>query len=111
MLCSRSEPGLRGSSRNLGAALMPRVQWPLRHGRPCLELVLTLATTAQPLQRTLLADTGAGSRAAGIALLLKEDDCLACGGVVYPPVKLGGAFPGWFPLYVLAVELPALGFS
>ena len=39
---------------------MPRVLWPLQHGRPCVQVVLTLAQGSQPLPRTLLADTGAG---------------------------------------------------
>lgn len=40
---------------------MPRVQWPLRHGRPCLEVVLTRMPAGSPWPRILLADSGAGS--------------------------------------------------
>ena len=90
---------------------MPRVQWGLRRGRPCVEVVLTLAQSGQTLPRTLLADTGAGSQSAGIDLILDEDDCLMCGGLAGTSVILGGAYVGSFPLYDLAVELPALGFA
>ena len=34
---------------------MPRASWPLWHGRPGIQVVLTLAQTGQPLVRTLLA--------------------------------------------------------
>jgi len=90
---------------------MPRVVWPLRHGRPCVEIVLTLISNGQPFPRTLLADTGAGSQTSGIDLILDEDDCLLCGGLVGTSVTLGGAFVGTFPPYYLFVQLPALGFA
>ena len=90
---------------------MPRVEWPLRNGRPCVDVVLTLAPGGQSLQRTLLADTGAGSSTSGFELILDEDDCLLCGGVPESTVKLGGAFTGTYPIYALAVQLPTLGFA
>jgi hypothetical protein len=90
---------------------MPRVRWALRHGRPCLEVVLTLAADGQPLTRILLADTGAGSRNGRFQLVLDEDDCLLCGGNPLQPVKLGGAYTGSFPTYAVSVRLPALGFD
>jgi hypothetical protein len=90
---------------------MPRVQWPLAHGRPRVEVVLALALGGQPYPRTLLADTGAGSRTAGIDLILDEDDCLLCGGVRFPSVMLGGAYAGSFPVYELGVQIPALAFD
>ena len=90
---------------------MPRVQWPLRHGRPCLEVVLTLAAVGQPFPRFLIADTGAGSRTSSFELILDEDDCLLCGGLPGASVTLGGAYIGSFPLYDLPVRLPALGFD
>ena len=90
---------------------MPRVQWPHRHGRPCVEVVLTPALGGQPLPRTLLADTGAGSQTSGFELILDEDDCLLCGGFPYLSVTLGGAYVGSFPLYDLSVQVPALGFA
>ena len=88
---------------------MPRVQWPLRHGRPCVQVSLTLAQGSQPLPRTLLADTGAGSLLSGFDLVLEEDDCLLCGGIPLHSIHLGGAFTGSFPIYDLLVRLPALG--
>lgn len=90
---------------------MPRVEWPLRHGRPCLQIMLTLAPGGRSLPRMLLADSGAGSRSSGFDLILDEDDCLLCGGVAGAAVKLGGAYVGAFPLYDLRVQLPALGFA
>ena len=90
---------------------MPRVEWPLRHGRPCVQIVLNLAPDGQPLPRSLLADTGAGSLQSGFDLILEEDDCVLCGGVPESAVKLGGAFVGNFPIYGLAVQLPGLGFA
>ena len=90
---------------------MPRVEWPLRRGRPCVEIVLTRVAGAQPFPRMLLADTGAGSKTSGIDLILEEDDCLLCGAFTLPPIVLGGSFVGSFPAYDLAVQLPALGFA
>lgn len=90
---------------------MARVQWPLRRGRPCVEVVLTLAQGGQPYSRTLLADTGAGSQNFRGDLILDEDDCLLCGGVPFPPMRLGGAYTGSFPVYELRVQIPALGFD
>src|ERR1041385_7623890 len=90
---------------------MTRVQWPLRGGRPCVQVILTLAPGGQPFPRTLLADTGAGSRTGSFHLILDEDDCLLCGGFPYQTVTLGGAYGGSFPLYALPVRIPALGFD
>src|SRR5262245_9133173 len=90
---------------------MPRVEWPLQHGRPCLEILLTLASGGQPFPRMLLADTGAGAQNSGIDLILHEDDCLLCGGLAGMAVTLGGAYAGSFPLYDLIVQVPALGFA
>ena len=90
---------------------MPRVQWPLQHGRPCLQVILALAPEGQPLPRTLLADSGAGSLLSGFELILEEDDCVLCGGVPGQSISLGGAYTGSFPIYELRVQLPALGFD
>jgi hypothetical protein len=90
---------------------MPRAEWPLQRGRPCVLIVLTLTLGGQPFPRTLLADTGAGSQRSGIDLILDEDDCLLCGGLAGAAVNLGGAYVGSFPLYDLFVQLPALGFA
>jgi hypothetical protein len=90
---------------------MPRSEWPLQRGRPCVEIVLTLAQGGQPLSRTLLADTGAGSQTAKFEFILDEDDCLLCDGTPGRPVTLSGASIGSFPVYVLDVQIPALGFA
>ncbi len=90
---------------------MPRVVWPLRHGRPCVVVVLTLARGGHPFRRALVADTGAGSAIAGFDLILEEGECLLCGGVVLSSVTLVGAYAGTFPLYELTVRVPALGFD
>jgi len=90
---------------------MPRVEWPLRHGRPCVDIVLTLVTGGQPIPRMLLADTGAGSQSSGIDLVLDENDCLLCGGLAGSSVILSCAYVGSFPLYDLFVQIPALGFA
>jgi hypothetical protein len=89
---------------------MPRVLWPLRHGRPSVEIVLSHALGRQRLTRILLADTGAGTQASGFELVLDEDDCLLCGGVPGFSATLRGAYAGSFPVYDLSVEVPQLGF-
>ena len=89
---------------------MARMDWPLRNGRPCVQVVLTLAQGGPSIVRNLLADIGAGSMFSGFELILDEDDCLLCGGNPRDPVVLGGAYAGSFPIYLLPVEIPALGF-
>lgn len=90
---------------------MPRMQWPLRRGRPCIEVVLFLAPSGQLFSRILLADSGAFSRRSNFELILEENDCPLCDGTPYPPVNLGGAYIGSFPLYDLPVRIPALRFD
>lgn len=90
---------------------MPRVQWPLVHGRPSVQVVLTLLPGGEPLPRTLLGDTGAGSLLSGFDLILEEDDCLLCGGRPWQPITLGGAYTGTFPTYGVRVQVPSLGFD
>jgi hypothetical protein len=90
---------------------MPRVEWPLRNGRPWVEVVLTLAPAGQPLVRALLADTGAGSSNSIFDLILDEVDCVLCGGIPGASVALGGAYVGSFPLYDVSVQIPTLGFA
>lgn len=90
---------------------MPREEWPLRHGRPCVQVVLTLAQGGQSLKRTLLADSGAGSLTSGFELILEEDDCLLCVGNPLQTLSLGGAYSGVFPTYLLLVQIPVLGFA
>lgn len=90
---------------------MPRADWPLRNGRPCVEIVLTLVSNGQLFPRIVLADTGAGSQTSGIDLILDEDDCLLSDGITGYSVTVGGAFVGTFPLCDLLVQVPALGFA
>jgi hypothetical protein len=90
---------------------MPRIQWPLRNDQPGVEVILTLTAGGQPLTRNLLADTGAGSQNSTFQLILEEDDCLLCGGNPYTTTTLGGAYVGSFPIYVIPVRIPALGFD
>jgi hypothetical protein len=89
---------------------MPRVQWPLWQDCPCMQVVLTETATEQPLPRTLLADTGAGTRYAPFELILDETDCRRCGGLPRNLITLRGAYRGRFWVYEIAVQLPALGF-
>jgi hypothetical protein len=95
----------------MGAGLMARIDWPLHNGMPCIEVVLALMPGHQPLPRTLLADTGAGSIKSGFELILEEDDCILCGGIALATGVLGGAYTGAFPIYALNVRVPALGFA
>jgi hypothetical protein len=61
--------------------------------------------------RQLIADTGAGTAQAGFELLLHDNDCQLCGGIPSYPVTLGGAYTGSFPVYVVRIQIPALGFD
>lgn len=90
---------------------MARRQWPLHHDRPPVQVTLTLAAGGQPVQRNLLADTEAGTARAGFELLLDEQDCLVAGGIPSPAVVLGGAYSGSYPVYLIRVQFPDLGFD
>jgi hypothetical protein len=90
---------------------MPRAIWPLHHGSPAIEVVLTMVAGSQPLALTLLADTGAGNSSSRFELILEESDCLLCGGTAGALIRLGGAYAGDFPLYQLRVQIPQLGFD
>ena len=90
---------------------MPRVLWPLRQGRPSVQIILTLTPGGQTYPRTLLADTGAGPRNAVFELVLDHNDCLLCGGYLLQRVLLGGAYAGSFPIYIISVQVPALGIN
>lgn len=70
-----------------------------------------LSPNAQPLSRTLLADTGAGSKNGSLDLILDEDDCLLCGGTPWQPTNLTGAYAGTFPIYLVRVQVPSLSFD
>jgi hypothetical protein len=59
----------------------------------------------------LLADSGAGSQAAGFDLILEEADCLRCSGTPHGVELLRGAYTGSFRTYVLPVQIPLLAFA
>jgi hypothetical protein len=90
---------------------MPRVVWPLHHSRPLVEIVLLRVADQQPLTRSLLADTGAGTDNSKFELILEEADCLLAGGHTGQDIELRGAYRGQFPLYLLRVRIPVLGFD
>lgn len=89
---------------------MPTAHWPLRHGRPIIQVVLTLAQGGQRVTRTLLADTGAGALHDPVDLVLDEIDCLLCGAKPSKMVTLGGSYAGTFPIYAIPIEIPQFNF-
>jgi hypothetical protein len=90
---------------------MPHFQWPLLHDRPIVQVILAFVQGGQQIARNLLADTGAGTVQSGFELLLGEQDCLLCGGIPLPGVVLGGAYVGSYPVYLIQVRIPQLGFD
>ena len=89
---------------------MPRATWSLSGGRPVVEIDL-ISTAGEKLTRRLLADTGAGTNEAPFELILPDSDCVSCGGNPGQPVVLGGAYTGAFPVYVIRVQIEAVGFD
>jgi hypothetical protein len=87
---------------------MPRAQWALRKQRPHIEIILPSAKTKRT--RRLLADTGGGSDKSPFELVLREHDCEALEAVLEGQVSLGGAFEGWFNVYVIEIRIPKLLF-
>jgi hypothetical protein len=90
---------------------MPTAQWSLQNERPQIQVALSLLRDGQDLVRRLVADTGAGSRQSVFQLILAENDCLQCGGILMGRVQLGGAYSGWFPVYLVRVRIPQLNFD
>src|SRR3989442_15360033 len=90
---------------------MPPAQWSLQNDRPQIQVVVSLLSGGQDLVRRLVADTGAGSRQSVFQLLLDENDCLHCGGILMGHVQLGGAYSGSFPVYLVEVRIPQLNFD
>jgi hypothetical protein len=90
---------------------MARAQWPLMQARPVIEVILTFAPSNTKVSRILVADTGAGDAQAPFEMLLDEDDCILCAGKASQSIQLGGAYTGVFPLYMVRVEIPLLGFA
>ena len=89
---------------------MARAQWALRKGRPVVHVELHSPLGAA-LPRILLADTGAGSATAPFELLLDEHDCVLCGGKPTSMTFVSGAYFGSFPLYMVRIRIPILGFD
>lgn len=90
---------------------MARAVWSLTTNRPVIEILLADSVGGRKVKRTLLADSGAGNAQAPFQILLEENDCLLYGGVPVRQVPVAGAYAGSFPLYLIPVEIPALGFS
>ncbi len=84
---------------------------PLAGPTVCVQIVLTRTAAGQPLPRTLLADSGAGPRYSAVELILNETDCLQCGSPRGSLMILRSAYSGRFPVYDIALQLPALGFA
>jgi hypothetical protein len=89
---------------------MPAAQWPLRNGRPVIEIVLSVSGGLD-FVRILVADTGAGTRQSVFQLILDEDDCLRTVAIQIDHVQLGGAYSGVFPIYLVNVRIPQLNFD
>jgi len=61
--------------------------------------------------RTLLADTGAGRSQGAFEIILRESDCLLGRGNPFHKVALRGAYAGYFPVYLLRVQVPQIRFD
>lgn len=90
---------------------MPRATWTFHQGRPRIQIELMIAATSQWLNRDVIADTGAGNDRSTFELILAEPDCLLSGGVFSHFSRLGGAYSGTFPVYIVRVAIPLLGFD
>jgi hypothetical protein len=89
---------------------MPAAQWLLRNDRPVIEILLS-ASGGQGLVRSLIADTGAGTRQSAFQLILDENDCLQSEAILIDHIQLGGAYSGMFPVYLVEVQIPQLNFA
>ena len=89
---------------------MSPVSWPLHDGRPAIEFAVS-TTAGDEMIRRLVADTGAGAQAAPFELILHQDDCRQCGGILVFQVQLGGAYSGMFPVSMVDVRISALNFD
>jgi hypothetical protein len=80
-------------------------------GRPVIRVLLRSRTNGRRLSRVLPADSGAGSALSRVELILLEADCRRLGSIVEGTIQLGGALPGGFPTYWMAVTIPELQFA
>lgn len=85
--------------------------WALERDRPVIHVELSPPSAGQVLLRRLLADTGAGNRRSVWQLILEETDCLLYGGALMGHVQLGGAYSGYFPVYVVNIRVPQRNFD
>jgi hypothetical protein len=89
---------------------MPSAQWPLQNDRPVVEILLS-ASGGPDLVRSLVADTGAGTRQSVFQLVLDEKDCIPGGAILIDHIQLGGAYSGVFPVYLVEIRIPQLNFD
>jgi len=89
---------------------MPAEKWALQSHRPVIVVHLHLHSGGTT-QRTLLADTGAGSLISAFELVLPDADCALAGSAAAHSVVLGGAYGGTFPVCWVRISIAALGFD
>jgi hypothetical protein len=74
---------------------MAAARWPFQSDRPAIEVTLRLPG-GQDRACRLIADTGAGSRQSVFEMILDEQTCIACGGIlmgrVHCPINVSSAF-------------------
>lgn len=87
---------------------MPRQSWLLHQGLPVVEVLLREPFTGFLTSRTLLADTGAGSRFAPFDLILPHRDGQQFGERLETFAGASGAIRGQFPVFTMTVEIPSL---
>lgn len=90
---------------------MSATLWTLRHDRPMIEVAAASVYGGPEIVCHLIADTGAGSRQSVFELVLEEQTCLSCGGVVMGQVQLAGAYSGAFPMYLVQIRVAPLNFD
>ena len=89
---------------------MAMVQWELVGNRPAIRVLLCDPHTGRETGRVLLADTGAGSKAAPFELLVDEEDCLLYARKRGHFLRLSGAYAGEFRVYDVNVRIEHLGY-
>lgn len=89
---------------------MPRASWPVAAGRPVVKVELVTAND-RSAERTLLADTGAGTLDSRFDVVLGEADCLLGSDRPFGTVTLRGAFHGCHFVYMARLRIPRLDFD
>ena len=90
---------------------MPRAQWQLKNDSPVIEVLLVSMISGATMPRLLLADTAAGNLQSSFELLHDVNHCKFSGAKPSQVVTLGGAYTVLFPLYLVPIEIPSLGFK